>query len=196
MENRRRLDPQLRRSDELDTAKPLEADRRRARGDRDTRVDDELQRPERARAISATQFNAGVPSSRVRHSSGNGSMGWSSSRIASRSADATTRLPPSIRAGRRPLRIQRRTVAGDRPTRAAASVIVSMVSMVRRAAAVAAWVGLASDREPAAAHPCGAVRIEVGWLHGHRFAADSWARSRRMVEPPSRATRIRATIRA
>jgi hypothetical protein len=66
-------------------------------------------RPLRDSATAATQFGAGVPSSRRSHSGGMGSIGYSSSRTPSRSTGSITRRPPSVCAGRRPSRIQRRT---------------------------------------------------------------------------------------
>jgi hypothetical protein len=61
VQGRDSLDPHQRRGDELEPAKPLEADRIRRRGSRNARVDDELQRPSRESATAATQFGAGVP---------------------------------------------------------------------------------------------------------------------------------------
>ncbi len=56
--------------------------------------------------------------------------------MVSRSSGSITRRRPSVAAASRPLRIQRRTVSGLRPTRLAASSTVSTPKIVRRSAAV------------------------------------------------------------
>ena len=89
------------------------------------------QRPERDRCSAATQFGAGDPSSPTSHSSGSAAIGWISSSIARTSRSSTSCRPSRRCAGSRPSRIQRRTVSGLRPTRAAVSRTVSMKWMVR-----------------------------------------------------------------
>lgn len=129
------------RCNQLDTSKARQADRRRRCRNDDACVQDELHRRLRDSATAATQFGAGVPSSRRSHSGGIGSIGYSSSRMLSRSAGSITRRRPSTRAGRRPSRIQRRTVSRLRPTRLAASSTVSMPVIVRRVPAAARQPG-------------------------------------------------------
>ncbi len=121
---RGRLDPHQRRGDQLKSAKAMEADRVCRCRDCDARVDDELQRPSRDSATAATQFGAGEPSSSVRHSGGSGSIGYISSRTSSSAARSTICLPWLLAAGRRPSRIQRRTVPWLLPTLWAASATV------------------------------------------------------------------------
>jgi hypothetical protein len=80
MQRRSGLDPQQRRRDQLEASQPVEAQRRRDRGGRDARVDDELQRPWRDSATAATQLGTGVPSSKCFHSSGSSRVGYVASR--------------------------------------------------------------------------------------------------------------------
>lgn len=109
--------------------------RRVARGNCDGRVDNQQLRqwPLRERWSAATQLSAGVPSSPTRHSSGNSDIGCSSSSITRKSRTSIACRAPTRRAGRRPERIQRRTVSGFLPSRSAASATVNTQEMVRPA---------------------------------------------------------------
>jgi hypothetical protein len=78
-------------------------------------------------------LSAGVPSSPTRHSSGSSDIGCSSSSITRKSWTSIACRAPTRRAGRRPERIQRRTVSGFLPSRSAASATVNTQEMVRQA---------------------------------------------------------------
>jgi len=135
VQHRARLRDHEQRRDELMPAQAGKAHRRMARGNRDGRVDNQQLRqwPLRERWSAATQLSAGVPSSPTRHSSGSSDIGCSSSSITRKSWTSIACRAPTRRAGRRPERIQRRTVSGFLPSRSAASATVNTQEMVRQA---------------------------------------------------------------
>lgn len=81
----------------------------------------------RERRNSCTQGGIGSPVSVIFHAGGSGST---SDVRASRSSSAITCCVPTLLAGRRPERIQRRMVSGSRFTRRAASGTVNIFNVV------------------------------------------------------------------
>ncbi len=86
--------------------------------------------PLRERCNAATQFGVGKPSSPTFHSSGSSAIGNSSSSIRRRSHASISWCRPTRRAGKRPDRIQRRTVSGFLPIFSAASATDSIWRIV------------------------------------------------------------------